>query len=402
MSALTRDSILDVSHLSIQEDGDEYTVGDLATENFIRIPYEGVAALRLLDGTRTLGEAEAYLLESEGIEVDFLDFGETLLEMELVRSLDGVITSTAQEAAGVAIPRWQVAVGRMLFGKVAVVLYILFALSSAGLMIWRPELFPHYEDTFAVSAVGLSMLLVFVTNWILILLHEFAHMFAANAVGVPVRIRFSVRWLWMVMEAEMTGLWAFPRKLRYVPFLAGIFFEVTVMLAVLLLQFWLPAGGFLHAVCQLIALILLYQLLTQLMIFIRTDLYFVLITATNAADLSGDAKLFLRHAVLRVKAATQAFRALSARQQQQATWFGLLYGVAFLVVVFLFARFLLPTTVETVTRAWNEVVGTNASDAVFWDGMIVIGLTAVQFVAWVVVSWRRYRGNRAQKNLRAM
>ncbi|TCP49177.1 hypothetical protein EV586_1261 [Tumebacillus sp. BK434] len=391
MSAVTLNSVLDVSHLSIQPDGEEYTVGDPVTENFIRIPYEGVAAVRLLDGSRTLGEAQAQLLDGEGIEVDFLDFGETLLELELVRSLDGLLlTSVAQVAAVRQDLGWMRPIGRLLFGKIAVGLYMLIAITSVLLFVFRPELFPQYQDFFVFPTIGMSMLVLFFVTWALLMLHECAHMLAAAASGAPVKLKLSVRWFWVVVEAEMTGLWAKARNTRYVPFFAGMFFDSTVLFLSLFLQFWLPEGGFWFRLCQMTALITLSQFLSQLMIFLRTDLYFVIITATNAANLSGDAKLYLKKTFLRSSEALCAWQTLQPREQRQATWFGVFYGLAFLVVILLIGLYMAPATWLALTQAVDEVRSEVSSPLVFWDGMLVLLLTVVQFALWVAGVWARY------------
>ncbi|ARU61959.1 hypothetical protein CBW65_13750 [Tumebacillus avium] len=391
MSEVTLHSVLDVSHLSIQPDGDEYTVGDPVAENFIRIPYEGVAAIRLLDGSRTLGEAQALLLEQEGIEVDFLDFGTTLLELELVRSIDGqLLNPAAEEQAPPSALRWMKPIGQVVFGKIGVGLYLLFAVASLLMFIVRPEVFPQYQDFFVFPTIGLSMLAIFIVTWVLLLLHETAHMLAAAAAGAPVRFKLSVRWFWVVVEAEMTGLWAQPREKRYVPFFAGMCFDTTVLFLSLLLQFWLPEGGFLNNLCQMTALLTLFQFLSQLMIFVRTDLYFVIITATNAADLSGDARLFLKKTFLRSKDTLQAWQQLQPRQQKLAGWFGLLYGVALVVVVFLFGLLVIPATVSAVWLAVEQVLSDAGSTLVFWDGVIVLLLTFAQFALWGAGIWSRY------------
>lgn len=59
---LTLDSIVDLSHLSIQkEDDEEYTVGDLYNDIFIRIPYEGVLVIELLNKGLSIEESQKKL-----------------------------------------------------------------------------------------------------------------------------------------------------------------------------------------------------------------------------------------------------------------------------------------------------------------------------------------------------
>ncbi|MCX7569255.1 hypothetical protein OS242_04720 [Tumebacillus sp. DT12] len=395
--AVTLDSKLDVSHLSIQPDGDEYTVGDVAADEFIRIPYEGVAAIRLLDGTRTLGEAQAHLLASEEIEVDFLDFAETLLELKLVRSLDGQMLIEEAPQAAEAKLGWTQPLGNFLFGKGALALYVLFAVASVVMIAALPSVQPHYQDLFVFSSIGVSMLVLFVWTWGLLLLHEVGHMLAAAGAGAPVRFKLSVRWMWVVVEAEMNGLWAKSRNARYVPFLAGMCWDTTVLFLSLLVQLWLPESGLLHRLAEMTALMMIYQLFSQLMIFLRTDLYFVLITATHAANLSGDAKLFLKRTFLPSTATREAWQALSHVERRHATWFGLLYGVAGAVVAGLAGLVMIPAILDAVSRAWTEVASHSGSSLLFWDGMLVLLVTAANLALYAAGTWSRYRGGRVQQ-----
>jgi putative peptide zinc metalloprotease protein len=401
MSQLTLESTVDLGHLSIQPDGDdEYTVGDAASQEFIRIPYEGVAAIRLLDGSRTLGEAQVLLLETEEIEVDFLDFAQTLLELNLVRSLDGqVLNEAATTAAQGPDLGWMQPVGKILFSKISLVLYVLFALSTIVMFAVRPELFPRFQDFFVFpSSIGLSTLVMFVASWLLLFFHETGHLFAAVAAGAPVRFRLSVRWFWVVMEAEMTGLWSQPRRSRYVPFLAGMCWDAFILFVSVLVQLWLPEGGVAAAIFQMTAVLTLFQFASQLLIFVRTDLYFVLITATNAANLSGDAKLYLKRTLLRSKNAVAQWETLQPTDRRRASWFGLLYLVGALVSCYLFGMISIPAALTAVGRAWTEVVSHDSSRWLVADGLIILGVTLLQVALWVIGAVSRYRNSQAQRN----
>ncbi|WP_212982275.1 hypothetical protein, partial [Bacillus paramobilis] len=86
---LTLDSIVDLSHLSIQkEDDEEYTVGDLYNDIFIRIPYEGVLVIELLNKGLSIEESQKEIENKYKIEIDVLDFVELLLELNLIHKLD--------------------------------------------------------------------------------------------------------------------------------------------------------------------------------------------------------------------------------------------------------------------------------------------------------------------------
>ena len=135
-----------------------------------------------------------------------------------------------------------------------------------------------------------------------IAVHEMAHFIAARAVGVSCRFGFGTR-LWVpVAETDMTGVWAVPRRRRYLPFLAGPIVDATgaalcVLVKLVAASGWItvPHGG-LRFVDGLL-LIYLLGLLWQCYLFVRTDFYYVLANLLRCKNLMEDTSVFVRNLV---------------------------------------------------------------------------------------------------------
>ncbi|MFC1420636.1 DUF6879 family protein [Streptacidiphilus cavernicola] len=133
--------------------------------------------------------------------------------------------------------------------------------------------------------------------WELLLLHECAHLAVARAVGVPGRIRFGTRLQFLVLQTDISGIEFAPRRQRLTAYLAGMGFNLaTAAVAVLLLAAG-PVGD--HSLTRrLLSILVLWSLLPltfELMVFLRTDVYFVLQDLTRCRDLYGDGRAYARY-----------------------------------------------------------------------------------------------------------
>src|SRR6201999_3517219 len=77
--------------------------------------------------------------------------------------------------------------------------------------------------------------LLVVISYIAVFLHEFGHLVATRAVGVNSRMGISHRLWYLVAETDLTGLWSVPRNQRYLPMLAGMIIDITVLSLIVLL-----------------------------------------------------------------------------------------------------------------------------------------------------------------------
>ncbi|WP_232698192.1 hypothetical protein [Brevibacillus daliensis] len=391
-------SRVDMSHLSIQPDGDEYTVGDPNLREFIRVPEEAVMVIRLMDGSKTVEEVQAKLLTEHGVEVDVLDFAEALLEMNLIRSVDDQILI---EHTQIEAKEWMRKLGQFFYGKVGVTLYSICAAAVVAIYLVRTDLFPTFQDAFVLSSIGLNTLLIFVVSWFLLLIHEIGHLLAAARLGISARLRLSLRLYWLVVETDMTGMWSQPKQQRYVPYLAGMLWDSVLLLGALFVQLMLSTESFWFGFSKMVALVLLFRLTWQFLVFIRTDMYFVMINSTNTSNLMMNTQTFLK-SLVRIKLKEEEAREwdnLSAQEKTVSKRYSLFYVLGCGIALWLLVALQIPIVYQTLMIAGQNMLQNPLTTIQFWDGSIVAILFVLEVVLWLIGASNAYktrRNNRVQ------
>ncbi|MGD2116403.1 MAG: hypothetical protein PVG07_15215 [Acidobacteriota bacterium] len=258
---------------------------------------------------------------------------------------------------------------------------------------WRALYFPEGLGTFGTTLLVLSLLLIAV--------HELAHLVAARAVGVSCRFGFGTR-LWVpVAETDMTGVWAVPRRKRYLPFVAGPLADATgAALCVLFLfaeaEGWLAAPPW--AVRFAGALLLIYgmALLWQCYLFVRTDFYYVLANLLRCKNLMEDTRVFVGNlaarALPRIRVRDQSH--LPEHERRAVRWFSLAWiggrGVALAALVWI-----------QLPLAWSYLILlggalTGSAETRPDPGTLAIAVLAVTTLALGLTLWIRnlYRRRR--------
>ncbi|MNB81669.1 hypothetical protein D3C81_731950 [compost metagenome] len=388
MITLSPNSMVYANHLTIQRDGEEFTIGDPQQSIYIRIPLEGVRALEFMNGKNSIAHISILLQEKYNLEVDVFDFVQTLLELNLIHRIDDEVLILLEEKYNDEAIRGKF--GRLLFNKFTCFFYIMAFISSLLTIILNPRLVPSYHDYFIFDkSIGLSLLIFFLISWLLTILHESAHYFAAAALGVPVNFRISIRWFWMVIEANMNSLWSVERKKRYLPFLAGMAWDSVVLLIALIFQFCYINNAAIVGYMKLITLIQIYKFLWHLLIFFRTDLYYVLITVTNSSNLLAQAVLYLKKPYF--KKASLEWENLSQPEQKMSKMFSVIYILGILAAILLFSFYSIPGFWSATSKAMNNLINNSWDSALFWDGAIVIALTLFNIVLWVIGAFNRFK-----------
>ncbi|GAA0319404.1 hypothetical protein GCM10008967_07400 [Bacillus carboniphilus] len=376
---LSLKSVVDCRHLSVQPDGDEFSVGDPYLGEFIRVPEVAVDVVRLFDGRRTVEDVHRLMLEKYEEEVDVLDFAVTLLECDLIYSVDGaVVHPEVRREASEGLYR----LGRFFYSRVMMGVYVVAAVVAVVMMVMRPELFPAFRDVFVYESVGFSALNILVVTAALTVLHEVGHLLAASACRVNSRIRLNLRLIFLVAETDMTGLWGVEKKKRYVPFMAGMMWDGLVIAVCLGVQWFGVGGPVVEAYAAMVVFICMMNVLWQFVVFFRTDLYFVLSNWKNTSALHQHSMLYLRRRVLGKQ--EDAWDELPEHERKNATWFGMLYGVGAVVAIGVFAYFQIPPLVYGVNLAVGNMIGHPVGSFVFWDGAIVLMVLAVNGVLWLL------------------
>ncbi|MDF2648819.1 MAG: hypothetical protein K0Q73_4624 [Paenibacillus sp.] len=387
-----------LAHLTIQQEGQEYTIGDPLIPKFIRVPEPAVLVIELADGNRTLHDIKELIQQEKGIDVNVVDFVTKLLALGLVFSIDGRKIVDYDTIQAPRHESWQVKVGRILFHKWMARLYMMNVVVIILLYAFNPSLLPHFRDAFLLNGIGANALLIFVISSIQIVIHECGHFFAAVSRGVKTNIRFSIRYVFVAVETQMTGLWAHPKKKRYLPYLAGMAWDCTLLLICLLMQLSAIESTFVFELSRLIALALFFSVLSQFLFFLRTDVYYVVVNWTNSANLHQSSKTFLRSRVPYKREESKGqWKRLPSGEKRAAKVFSFFYIFGIATLTFILIAFTIPASVTGLSMAFHQVADFAFDSVSFWDGAIILLLMLLRLSLYVIGAKNVFRNRKIRK-----
>ncbi|MEU9831835.1 hypothetical protein AB0D67_09870 [Streptosporangium sp. NPDC048047] len=346
--------------LSVVEEGEEVLVGDPATGTFVTMPAVGGVVISALLRGATEEEAAAEAEAFAGEPVDMPSFVATLAELGFLDDRPDE-ERRAVRTAPIQMRNWMAGVSqraaRPFFGPVAWTCYTVLALFCLAVFATSPSLFPNpARDAFLLGDVGLSALLLVPFFLVSTALHEGGHWLAARAIGVESRFGVDRRMMLPVLETDLSQIWTVPRRRRYGPLLGGMAVDVVLLSLLLgarlliLRGMWSP-DPLVDATLSTWVFVKLAGLLWQCMVFLRTDLYGVLVNALGCRDLWRVKSLMLRRAFGRLTPA-QAAELLSAAPAdvRAGRWFRWLWLAGFAGVLAWFVFFVAPVAVTVL--AW--------------------------------------------------
>ncbi|HEV7808423.1 MAG TPA: hypothetical protein VGO80_21635 [Solirubrobacteraceae bacterium] len=351
---LTQDSRLSFRPLTVVAEHDEYIVGDSATGRFFAVPHTGACVLDAMRAGMTIGEAGASHVEAD---VDALNFAHTLLLVGFVTEIDGQHVpppGTINEVREFNAAAGRI--GRLLFSAPTVLVSGLLLALVIVTFIVDPSARPSFEDLFVHPEPAVSFGLLFGISIAAGMMHEICHWWAARSVGVPARIRLSRRLYIPVMETDITGLWSVPAQLRYGPFLAGMVFDVLTLAAAVALRLgWsaelLDLPPLLVRVLGAFVALKVFDMMFQCLVFLRTDLYAVMITALGLRNLDRVTRLRLKAAFRLARPAERAeLAAAHPRDVAASRLYALCYLFGLLWAAWFFKTWFYPSTV--VVLSW--------------------------------------------------
>jgi hypothetical protein len=399
--ALTAESRLTLRPLTVVAEHDEYVVGDPATGRFFAVPQPGVRVLHGLRAGMTIGEAAADASTPQET-VDALDFARTLLLVGFVTAVNGQTLHAAGEI--VDAPEFNAAagrLGRLLFSPPMLVLSgVVLALVIATFVV-RPTTRPKVEDLFVHPEPAASFAVLFAISIATGIVHELCHWWAARSLGVPARIRLSRRLYIPVMETDVSGLWSLPAQRRYGPFLAGMVFDVLVLaVAVAVRVAWsaelLDLPPALIRILGVLVTLNVFSIMFQCLVFLRTDLYAVMITALGLRNLDRVTRLRLK-AVLHIARPAELTELAAAHPRDVAAsrWYVLCYLLGLLWAVWFFKEWFYPWTFVVVTWMASTLSNAPVGSSYWWQAVVVATLAGSNVVWPLAVLVRQHVARRA-------
>jgi putative peptide zinc metalloprotease protein len=381
---ITSDSVISLVPLSVVEHGDGFIVGNAAIGRFVEVPDIAVSVIERLRNGTTI-EALAHDLQREtGTDVEVLAFVRTLLRLGFVHSVNG---SPLQAIAGTGDsptarqPRWirgpsAAAVG-WLFGRTAWTAYTIAFVASAVALIAHPPYRIHADAFFFLADPVLSMAILTPIGFVTVAGHEAFHWLAACREGVAARFAISRRLYFLVAETDLTQLWSVPRKRRYGPLLAGMAFDSVLLATSLagralidagLIPAAAPAGPFLGAFGAMVMMSLAWQFL----VFMRNDLYAVMVNALGCANLWRVTMLRLRRPFRLLTAAGQRELArASPRDIRAAGWYAWLCLLGVAAAAWFAEAVTLPTVWRLISSTVDTLTTFEPTSRRFWTTLLI-------------------------------
>jgi hypothetical protein len=351
--------------VTLVDEGDEVLVGDPTTGTFVAVPTIGAVVIRALQQGATVEAAAAEAERCAGEPVDVNSFVDALRELGFVddQAADAEEGSQApRRTAPIQQRRWiggplrRRGVG-ILFSPAAWWCYAAAFLFCVACFVVRPSLWPSASDFWVLTDHGLSAVVVPLLWCLHAALHEGWHWLAARSLGLQARFGVDRRLYFLVFETDLSQLWSVPRRQRYGPQLAGLAIDsvgLAVLLGVELLAEagWIaPSAVFVRLVAALV-FILVTGMLWQCMVFLRTDLYGVLVTGTGCRNLWEVKTLLLRKAFGKLSPEQAAeLTVADPRDLRVGRWFRWVYLAGLLGALAYFAYFYMPVLLSLL--AWS-------------------------------------------------
>jgi len=400
MTALTLrdDSLVTLHPLHIGEEQDgEVEVGRPDTGVFIALPAEGVFVVRMLTARIPLREVADRFRTTYGADVDVVDFVRELSGCGFVHTVDGIVLTEQPEPGEATEPQgWRLLGGlpqrrvAWLLSRPARACYVVIWVGLLSLLVARPDLWPSARNAFLEIGVLGNLVLLTLLGWVLVFLHESAHLVAVRARGCSGTLDISHRLQFLVAQTDMSSVRVLPRNYRYAPYLAGMTWDATLLLLCLLLQ----AAGTPSPLPGLVAYLLAMALLFECAIFMRTDLYYVFTNLLRLGNLMHDTRRLVANLVARVlrQAAPHDLSDIPVRELRVARWFAPFATVGVAVAVGQFVLLGVPLLLRFVGEAASGLAGDPRSLS-FWDSVGLLGVVGAQFgllfIAIVRERWRR-------------
>ena len=386
------DTALHFHELTFLDEGQHVLVGRSGGAGYAVLPHDGASLLEHMVSGASPADAAAWYRRNYDELVDIDDFVATLDGLGFLRE-DGATAS--EEPEPVALQ----AFARAFFSRAAFVCYTVIIAAWVATIVRHPYLAPRPGHVFFTRYLVLVQLLVLFGQIPLLFLHEGFHVLAGRRLGLPSRVRLGRRMWIIVVETRMPDLLAVPRRKRYLPFLAGMLGDVLVVSLLGLIAYTLSGDGAVAHVIAAIALALAFPVCMrfayQFLLFLQTDVYFVITTALGCYDLHAASRALLLNRLWRLLGRPERMQdqeRWTPRDRAFAHWYAPLFAIGATVLLALTVEAIFPV-IKVCIDLTAAAVRSRSHGAHFWDAALFIAVTVVQFGLYLYLLLRnRNRG----------
>ncbi len=393
------DAVLTMHRLAIRGSDDDpelAVVGRSELGEFVEVPSEAVDAIRLLDTGLSLAEVERRLLDEHAVELDVAELAEILISLGFVAAVDGrPLPDPAAELPGSHLPWLRPGHVRWLVRWPVLAVWMVVLGAAAATWWQRPDLLMSPTDFFWTSYVGLAVLVNTAMFSVNVSIHELMHLATARAYGARSRIGFSTRLHHLVVQTDVTSVWAAPRGARYRVYLAGLCWDSFVIASSTLLIAYAGLPALADGLLAALALVVLLSMLLQVRVYMRTDLYYVLMEWLRSRSLMEDGWAYVRHLGRRIRRrpSEDPTAGFATRERRAVRVYAVAMATGVVVALATFAAFGLPILIEGVILALDNLTSGLREGNVLGvlDSTAIILVEGGIMAAFLVVFYREHR-----------
>lgn len=378
---LTLQSKFTLYPLSIRKDQKNYIVEEPVSGDFFEMPKICIDAIDSINEGHTLGDIERELQEKYPDEtVDMIEFGEQLIELGLVKEVDGEKMTQKRETQALDGFTWiPSSVGRFFFNGMTNKVYLILFLISVSLIVWNPGLFPHYQDIFLFDSMMLNIITYMLISLVMIIIHEFGHILAIRSYDLPAKLGIGNRLIFVVFETDLTAAWKLAPRQRNILYFAGMSFEQIFVLIALSIQLLYPeATTILIGILGIIVLDIFIKTLYQCCFYMKTDVYYFVENITGCYNLMESGKQYLSRWLPFLRSDSSDTEVFDG-EQKIVRLYSVFYIVGILLTFSLIIFYFLPQTYYAYSQVFSNLFRSTTPSA-FWDAIAFLGQTILLLI----------------------
>ncbi len=389
---------------SVQPDGDHFVIGSSRTGKYLSVPAEVLEILRAFEAGHGPERVREDYRQRHGETPDLDDLVDALTQRGILAPASAAADAPAAMQAQRYHFEWiSPRVARWLWNRWTLSAMAMIVFAALGALIFSPELMPGWRAFYFPQDTAIQVLALMLLGMASTFVHEMAHLTAARAAGVSCRFSIGNQLWFVVWYTDMTGIWALPRRQRYLPILAGPIVDLCGAAAVVL--FLAAAGAADWPIPQLVrsilsALLLLYvlRLIWQCYFFLRTDFYYAISNLLGCKRLLQDSEDWLRNRYARLRGRVEAVdqSSLPKRERRMLPGYAAIWLLGRVVAISVLLLVQLPLFYQYVLLAIERYNapddGQGPSSGAVLAGLLFSTLLLVGLAMWIRQLWPR-KGN---------
>ncbi len=385
-------------HMRVEErDGQpEWVIGRPETGQFIAVPQIAVEIIRLLNAGLTVAETRERISRDQGRDVDVAGFTTNLIDLGFVRRVDADIVP-GTEPARPSLPWLRPEHLRWLTTRPMAAATAIIVTAAVTTVVSQPGLLPAYHDLLWSRHTTAVLLGNALLAWLIIVLHELAHLTTARAAGVGGRMSLGTRLQFLVAQTDVSGIWASPRSRRMAVYTSGMMVNVLIAAAAVCVRAVTGADSTAGRLAAAVVVLSLLFLPPQLLLFMRTDLYFVMQDLTGCRNLYTDGTAYLtflgrttwRKITRSAARPVNPLPALPARERRTIRWYAVVLAVGTAACLTVAAAVTVPFAVSIIARTIAGLTDA-AGPGQTADAALTIMTVILYWSLWGAAWWRRH------------